>query len=139
MVCASPAYLRRAGTPRTPADLAGHACIAFASTTTLADRWTFPVPGSRPRTVTVRTRLTVNTGQAAIDAAVAGLGLVRVLSYQVDELVEAGRLQVVLSRHEPPPSPIHLVRLPGVQVRAAAAFLDAATSELRRRRVRGPR
>lgn len=136
LVCASPAYLRRAGTPRSPADLADHSCIAHASTTTNTDRWTFPAPASRPRTVAVHTRLTVNTGQAAIDAAVAGLGLVRVLSYQVDELVAGGRLQVVLSRHEPLPSPIHLVRLPGVQVRAAVAFLDAAVNALRRRRMR---
>lgn len=78
----------------------------------------------------------MNTGQAAIDAAVAGLGLVRVLSYQVDALVATGRLQVVLSRYEPLPSPIHLVRLPGVQVRAAVAFLDAAVNALRRRRMR---
>lgn len=136
VVVASPSYLRRAGTPRTPADLAEHACIAFASTTTFADRWSFPVPGSRPRSVSVRTRLTVNTGQAAIDAALADLGLVRVLSYQVDELVAAGRLHVVLARFEPPPSPIHIVRLPGVQVRAAVAFLDEATTALRRRRMR---
>lgn len=136
LVCASPAYLRRAGTPRTPADLAEHSCIAHASSAANIDRWSFPVPGSRPRTVVVHTRLTVNTGQAAIDAAVAGLGLVRVLSYQVDELVDAGRLQIVLSRYEPAPSPVHLVRLPGAQVRAAVAFLDAAATALRRRRVR---
>jgi DNA-binding transcriptional LysR family regulator len=135
VVVASPAYLRSAGTPRTPADLADHACIAFAASAAVADRWSFPIPGSRPRTVTVRTRLTVNTGQAAIDAALAGLGLVRLLSYQVDELVAARRLQVVLSRFEPKPSPIHLVRLPGVQVRAAVAFLDAAMTSLRRRRM----
>jgi DNA-binding transcriptional LysR family regulator len=144
VVVASPAYLRRAGTPRTPADLADHACIAFESSAAVADRWSFPVPGSRPRgpsarqrriMTSVRTRLTVNTGQAAIDAALADLGVVRLLSYQVDELVAARRLQVVLSRFEPKPSPVHLVRLPGVQVRAAAAFLDAAATALRRRRM----
>jgi DNA-binding transcriptional LysR family regulator len=135
VVVATPAYLRRAGTPRTPADLADHACIAFAASAAVADRWSFPIPGARPRTVSVRTRLTVNTGQAAIDAALADLGLVRLLSYQVDELVAAGRLRVVLSHFEPKPSPIHLVRLPGVQVRAAVAFLDAATTALRRRRM----
>jgi DNA-binding transcriptional LysR family regulator len=132
MVVASPAYLRRARTPRSPADLAEHACISFSGTTATTDRWSFPVPGSRPRTVSVRTRLAVNTGQAAIDAALAGLGLVRVLSYQVDELIASGRLQPVLARFEPPPSPVHLVRLPGVQTRAAAAFLDAASERLRR-------
>jgi DNA-binding transcriptional LysR family regulator len=137
VVVASPAYLRHAGVPRTPADLADHACIAFAATTAVADRWSFPVPGSRrSRAVPVRTRLTVNTGQAAIDAALAGLGVVRLLSYQVDELVAAGRLQTVLTRFEPAPSPIHLVRLPGGQVRAAAAFIDAAANALRRRRMR---
>lgn len=136
VVCASPDYLRRAGTPRSPSDLAEHACISFASSGAVADRWSFPVPGSRPRSVAIRPRLAVNTGQAAIDAAVAGLGLVRVLSYQVEELVNAGRLQIVLARHEAAPIPVQLVRLPGVRVRAADAFVDAAALALRRRRMR---
>jgi DNA-binding transcriptional LysR family regulator len=54
VLCASPAYLGRAGVPRTLEALSGHDCIAFTATTPIAERWTFPSPGRRERTVTVR-------------------------------------------------------------------------------------
>ena len=79
----------------------------------------------------VRARIVVNTGQAAIEAALAGLGIVRVLSYQVDPLIARKRLRVVLAPFEPPPAPIHLVQLPGVPNRAATAFADFAAPRLR--------
>ena len=130
-VCASPAYLERRGTPRDPAALAGHDCIAFAGTTPTPDRWTFQVPGARARSVTVRARLVVNTGQAALDAARAGLGLVRVLSYQCAHDLERGTLRAVLRRYEPEPVPVQLVQLPGVASRAASAFADFVSARLR--------
>jgi DNA-binding transcriptional LysR family regulator len=133
VVCASPAYLQRRGLPREPAALTGHDCITFTGTTPTADRWSFAGPGGRERGVAVRSRLVVNTGQAALDAAVAGLGLVRLLSYQVDELVTRKKLRVVLAGHEPAPVPVHVVQLPGAQVRAASAFADLAAERLRRR------
>lgn len=133
VVCASPDYLERAGRPRAPEALAHHACIAFSATTPIADRWSFRKPGERERRVTVRPRLTVNTGQAAIDAALAGLGLVRVLSYQVDELVAKGQLVLVLRAYEPAPAPVNILQLPGITSRAAAAFADLAAKRIRQR------
>ena len=50
VVCASPAYLARAGVPRTPEALARHACISFDAGSPLADHWTFPRAGGRERT-----------------------------------------------------------------------------------------
>jgi DNA-binding transcriptional LysR family regulator len=143
VVCASPAYLRRAGEPRSPEALSKHACIAFGGTTPIADRWAFPTPAGRERTVGVRARLIVDTGQAAIDAALAGLGLVRVLSYQVEPLLAQRKLRVVLAAFEPPPMPVHVIQLPGVQSRIATAFADFAVERLRARltprRARRPR
>jgi DNA-binding transcriptional LysR family regulator len=133
VVCASPAYLRRRGTPREPGALAKHTCIAFTGTTPVPERWSFSRRGRRERSVLVRSRLVVNTGQAAVDAALAGLGLARVLSYQVADLVARQRLRIVLADHEPPPAPIHIVQLPGAQVRAASAFADLAVERLRAR------
>jgi DNA-binding transcriptional LysR family regulator len=129
VVCASPAYLRRRGVPREPTALAHHDCIAFLGTSA-PDRWSF-ADGSRVRGVQVHCRLQVNTGQAAVDAALAGLGLVRVLSYQVATLVQQRRLRLVLQRHEPAPAPVHIVQLPGAPVPAAAAFADLAHQRLR--------
>jgi DNA-binding transcriptional LysR family regulator len=133
VICASPAYLKRAGVPRDPEALASHACIAFTNTTPIADRWSFPSGGKRERSVAVRARLTVNTAQAGIEAALAGMGLVRVLSYQVDSLLADKRLRVVLEPFEPEPVPVHLVHLPGPQSRAAAAFLEFTAERLRKR------
>jgi DNA-binding transcriptional LysR family regulator len=79
VACASPAYLKRRGTPVNPRDLEVHDCISFA-TFSNAERWSFA--GGKPQRVAVKPRLIVNTAEAAIDAAKAGLGIARVLSYQ---------------------------------------------------------
>lgn len=133
VICASPAYLKRAGVPKDPEALARHACIAFTNTAPISDRWSFPSGGKRERSVAVHARLTVNTAQAGIEAALAGVGLVRVLSYQVDSLLADKRLRVVLEPFEPEPVPVHLVHLPGLQSRAAVAFLEFAAEQLRKR------
>ncbi len=137
VVCASPKYLERAGKPRDPSSLTKHACISWSGTVPVADRWSFRRAGGsrRDAVVTVRPRLIVNTGQAAIDAALAGLGIVRALSYQVDSLVERGDLQLLLRAYEPEPIPIHVVQLAGIRSKARSAFMDLVADRLRERRL----
>ena len=57
----------------------------------------------------MRSRLSVNTAEAAIDGAAAGLGVTRVLSYQVAQAVLDGRIQIVLAEYEPAPAPVSLI------------------------------
>jgi len=133
LICASPAYLARAGVPRTPDALARHTCVSFDAGSPLADQWTFPRAGGRERRVAVRPRLIVNTAQAGIDAAIAGLGIVRVLSYQVERPLAEKRLRLLLEAFAPAPVPIHFLQLPGVPNRLAAAFADFAAERLRGR------
>lgn len=133
VLCASPHYLKRAGIPRAPEALADHTCIAFSGTTPIADRWTFRRSDRREQSVAVRPRLVVNTGQAAIDATVAGMGIARLLSYQVDRLVAEKRLRLLLESFEPPPMPVQIIQLPGAPNRTAAAFVDFAVERLRAR------
>jgi DNA-binding transcriptional LysR family regulator len=134
VACASPAYLARAGFPRTPEALARHSCISFDAGSPLADHWTFPrAGGGRERSVAVRPRLIVNTAQAGIDAAIAGLGIVRVLSYQVASALAEKNLRLVLESFAPPPVPIHLLQPPGAPNRLASAFVDHAVEGLRAR------
>jgi DNA-binding transcriptional LysR family regulator len=133
VLCASPAYLERAGVPRTLESLSRHECIAITATTPVAEHWTFPSPGKRERTVSMRPRLAVNTGQAAIDAALAGVGIVRALSYQVAPLVAAGKLRIVLASFEKDAVPVNLVQLPGPRTRFAEAFVELAAPRLRER------
>jgi DNA-binding transcriptional LysR family regulator len=105
---ASPAYLAAHGEPKVPRDLAQHTCVTVTAVTTNPTRWTFR-RGRRAISVTIAPRLTVNMAEPGIDSAVAGLGIVRVLSYMVDHLVAAGLLRCVLETFEMPPIPVHIV------------------------------
>ncbi|MBZ9755913.1 LysR family transcriptional regulator [Mesorhizobium sp. ESP6-5] len=132
VVCASPAYLAGRGIPETPGDLEAHSCITFEGLGSLAT-WTFTVDKA-DFVVPVRSRLRVNTAEAAIDAAIAGVGVTRVLSYQIVAAARSGTLRPVLRDFEPEPWPVNLVhagqgRLP-VKLRA---FLDFAAPRLRER------
>ncbi len=127
VVCASPDYLAAHGAPLLPADLAGHRIVSFSQITDNAI-WSFaPGPGGGSRKqVTVRPHYVVNGAEAAIDAAVRGRGITRVLSYQVEEAVAAGRLMLLLEDYEGPPLPVAIVypeaRLPAAKLRAFVAF-----------------
>lgn len=130
VVCASPAYLAAHGTPMVPADLSSHACITFEGLST-AQGWSFGAGGADTY-VPIRSRLTTNTAEAAIDAAKDGIGLTRILSYQIIPAVAAGELEIVLATFEPPPAPVNLVhggqRLLPLKLRA---FLDFAAPRLK--------
>jgi DNA-binding transcriptional LysR family regulator len=125
VVVASPRYLAERRRPRKLADLAGHAVVHFSALTAQPE-WRFHRRGREVR-VPIAPRLVTNSADAAIGHAERGGGLAMVLAYQVKELVAAGRLEIVLARHEPPPLPIQLVhpatRLPPANLRA---FLELA-------------
>lgn len=123
IVCASPGYLDQRGRPETPADLAKLDGISFLGLTSPQD-WRFGA-GRQERTVPVHSRLVVNTAEAAIDAAVDGLGFTRVLSYQAAAEIKAGRLEVLLQEFEPEPWPVHLMYEPRALIpQKLRAFLD---------------
>jgi DNA-binding transcriptional LysR family regulator len=129
VVCGSPAYFADRGTPRHPADLAAHDCITFEGPI----GWTFRA-GKSETTVAVRSRLAVNTAEAALDAAIAGMGVTRVLSYQAAESVRAGKLALVLRAFEPAPAPVSLVYTGrGLLPLKLRAFLDFAAPRLKMR------
>jgi DNA-binding transcriptional LysR family regulator len=130
VVCGSPVYFAARGAPARPPDLSVHDCITYQGLT-LPEGWKFST-GKSDVFVAIRSRLVVNTAEAAIDAAVAGLGITRVLSYQAVSAIRAGMLAVVLRDFEPSPWPINLVyagREPlALKVRA---FLDFARPRLK--------
>ena len=132
VVCASPAYLKSRGTPKSPDDLSTHDCISYApiqSPTT----WRF----KRDQTeyvVPVRSRLIVSNLESACDAARAGIGITGAFSYHVAESVKSGELIPLLQDFQPPPLPLSFVYSPNrfmpVKLRA---FLDFALPRLRPR------
>jgi DNA-binding transcriptional LysR family regulator len=75
----------------------------------------------------------VNTAEAAIDAAIAGLGVTRVLSYQVARAIKEGKLRIVLKDFEPDPLPVHLIHAAqGLMPLKMRSFLDFAAPRLRK-------
>jgi DNA-binding transcriptional LysR family regulator len=123
IVVASPAYLKAHGEPKTPEAIASHQTVQFGGTS-LAPDWRFVRNHVEIRVVPAP-RLTTNSADAAVQHAVQGGGLTRVLAYQAAEAIRRGRLRIVLAKFEPPPLPIHVVyptsRLLSAKVRS---FID---------------
>ena len=106
-LCASPAYLRRRGTPRTPADLAGHDCLSH-----LAWRGGHGWQLANGEQVDWEARLSSNDGYALREAAVAGAGLILQPTALLAADIAAGRLKPLLRDYVPTPRPMHLIYLP---------------------------
>jgi DNA-binding transcriptional LysR family regulator len=132
IVCASPEYLAARGTPETPADLESHDAVVFSQNASTSE-WVFNA-GTVLERVRLNPLLSVNSADVAIAAAIAGRGVTRVLSYQAAEELRAGRLQIVLANHEPPPIPVSVVFPEGRRAAAKVrAFVDFAVDNLRAR------
>lgn len=130
VVCASPAYLRQRGVPRTPEDVRTHECVRFSGLGA-GPEWRFRV-GRKTVAVPARSRLACNQVDAAVAACRDGLGLSMFLSYQVAADVAERKLRYVLEDYEFDPVPVNVVyphaRLPSANVRA---FVDLAVATLR--------
>ncbi|MCQ9375348.1 LysR family transcriptional regulator [Methyloversatilis sp. XJ19-13] len=127
----SPGYFERAGRPRDVDQLAGHALLALTHVDGVRD-WVFAQPGGAWRTLKPQARFVVNQAETVIEAACAGQGIARVLSYQVVGDIEAGRLERVLGDCEPTPQPVNLV-YPGRRFlpQRVRRFVDFAIDALR--------
>lgn len=106
LICASPAYLARHGTPRVPADLAQHECLDFMHWKKLV-RWRL---GNDDGEVAARpSRLRSNNGQALKQAALAGFGIVMQAEVVLAQEVAAGRLVSLLEAYIPQPRTMHVL------------------------------
>lgn len=104
VVVASPAFLRRAGTPKHPRELLDANCVRFTGPLS----WTFHADGV-PFKVPVRGNLRCNHVAPLVEACVASVGFGVFMSYQVAAQLERNALRIVLEAFEPPPQPIHVV------------------------------
>lgn len=130
-IVASPTYLAEHGVPAAPADLARHRCIT-GSGVRVGAAWRFCIKGET--VVEVSPRLSVNTIDATIAAAEAGLGLANVLSYQSRDAITAGRLVPVLTDHAPPPMPVSLLYDSGrAAMPAVRAFIEGMRERARQK------
>jgi DNA-binding transcriptional LysR family regulator len=127
---ASPEYLKRHGTPRTPADLRAHACVKHAGFAPRGE-WHFRV-GRRSVSVPINAAVSCNDIDSSLQACLSGVGVGMFLSYQTAPYREAKKLRYVLEEFETEPVPVQVVypqtRLVSSKVRA---FVDECVSKLR--------
>jgi DNA-binding transcriptional LysR family regulator len=132
VICGSPSYLAAHGVPRTPESLRDHMCVTFSDLMSGAS-WALKNKAGKAETIRLFCRLKTNTAESAIDAAVQGVGLTNVLSYQVARAVQEGTLEIVLQDSEPAPIPVHLIhahqRLLPLKMRR---FLEFAAPRIRK-------
>jgi DNA-binding transcriptional LysR family regulator len=131
MVVASPTYLKARGTPKTPADLAAHAAIVGPAGTT-AGAWSFQ-KGGRSVSVRINSRLNVTVNEAAIAAAVAGIGVVTTALWGCRAELASGSLIQLLPDWKMSDVEVHGMFTPGRQPKPAArALVEYLLAELRR-------
>jgi DNA-binding transcriptional LysR family regulator len=133
LVCASPAYLERAGVPMQPSDLTRHTCIDLhvGGGSEIWRLRTKPTISSQLRAVEIGSRLSINTQAAALDMALLGNGICHSWSYQVADQLADGMLVRLLKDYEPDSVPVqfvfHATQRAGGIVRT---FVDQATPTL---------
>jgi DNA-binding transcriptional LysR family regulator len=132
VVCASPSFLAAHGVPETPNSLMTLPCISHDFLPAPSPAWPFQ-PGTKVEMMApVRVRLAVTTAEAAVDAAIAGVGVTRLISYQVAEAVACGALQIILAQYEPEPMPVSMLHAgQGILPLKVRSFLDFAAPRLR--------
>ncbi|HEX3637199.1 MAG TPA: LysR family transcriptional regulator [Paraburkholderia sp.] len=124
VACCSPGYVRRRGAPRHPAELARHSCLLYGHGGVVS--WDFVVDGVS-KGFEVEGPLRANNGELIRDAAVAGLGIVRLPDFIVAEALGGGQLVTVLEEFLPMAVTVYAVypqhRQSSVAVRAFVEFL----------------
>jgi DNA-binding transcriptional LysR family regulator len=131
VVCGAPNYFAAHGTPKKPADLSALAGVSFEVLGPSAG-WSFG-RGRDAKVVPIHARLSVNTAEAALDAAILGAGVTRVLSYQAAAAIKEGRLHVVLEQFEPEPLPVSILHpAQSFMPRKIRSFIDFAVPLLRK-------
>jgi DNA-binding transcriptional LysR family regulator len=133
VTCASPDFLAAQGVPKVPSDVSTLPCITM-SLLAGGPKWIYVMPGAkREVSVPIRCRLEVNSADAAVQAAIAGVGVVQLLSYQAVEAVAAGKLRIILRKFERTAIPVNLVHagqsLLPIKTRV---FLEYAAPRLRK-------
>jgi DNA-binding transcriptional LysR family regulator len=123
VVCATPAYLARHGTPTTPQALTAHNCLVYTHANP-DSLWRFRGPEGRI-VVPVQGNLRLNDDEAIWQAVLGGLGISLLPTFIVGKDLQAGRLQALLSRYVPSERNVHALYLPNRHLSAKVrVFID---------------
>jgi LysR family transcriptional regulator, transcriptional activator for dmlA len=124
LICASPAYLKQRGIPKTPHELAQHDCIGIRQGDEAYGIWHL-TSGQKTETVKVRGSMSTNDGEIAVKWALAGHGLLMRAEWDIAKYLHSGRLQQVLEGWQTPPADIYAVYPQRLQTAARVrAFVD---------------
>ena len=138
VVCGSPAYLRQHGTPKSPADLTNHQCLAYLGPEGPRS-WRF-LSGDKLIEISPKGTLQVNDADVLAMHARTGRGLVLLFDFLVAEDIARGKLVTVLDAYAPPAWPIHALYPKNRQlVPKVSVLLDFLSGVFRERRVSGQR
>ena len=109
ITCAAPSYLAQHGRPAHPDELAAHECINYIlSSSKQVLAWDFERAGVSLRS-TLPGRFAVNNSEALMLAGLAGLGIMQLPSFLVDDYLRGGQLERVLDDWDTDPVPLHVV------------------------------
>jgi DNA-binding transcriptional LysR family regulator len=124
LLCASPGYLAKHGTPRTPADLARHRCISIHHGTEAYGLWRL-TSGRRTESVKVTESMSTTDGDIAVAWALDGHGILMRAEWDIAKYLRSGRLRQVLANYSTPPADIYAVYPQRHQkARRVTAFVD---------------
>jgi DNA-binding transcriptional LysR family regulator len=131
LVCASPRYLKRKGTPATLADIAAHECVGIRNYLSGRERLWQLRQGGKDIEILPRSRVIFDDGEAAVRGVVAGLGLIQLPDYYFELALREERVVEVLARFRPPPMPISVVYPSKRQIPQRLRVLIDALAEAR--------
>ena len=130
VVCGAPDYFRQHGIPVTPSELTKHQIILPANQNH-SRSWKF-IKNGKQEIVKLTPRMYCNQNASAIKAAVLGLGITQLMSYQIGEELDKQLLKAILIDYNEPPLPVSIVRVDGLRTNAKIrSFIDLATLRLR--------
>ncbi|TAF54992.1 MAG: LysR family transcriptional regulator [Oscillatoriales cyanobacterium] len=128
LLCASPAYLSRHGTPTHPQDLRDHSCLYYGHIASSRTVWTL-TGADGEHTVAVQGSLCSNNGEALMHGAIRGLGIALLPRFIIDRAIEAGALTIVLPDYRSPDLAIEVLypvsRHLSTKIRLLVDFLHA--------------
>jgi DNA-binding transcriptional LysR family regulator len=108
VVCASPGYLEKYGSPREPRDLAFHNCLAYTEASSQSV-WTFVDQNGEKNVIRISGRFLANSAAALLALVLRDAGIMLAPDYLVEDELKAGRLIRLLPDHSTPETPVHTV------------------------------
>ena len=119
-LCASPDYLQRQGTPKTPAELVEHNCLYYRNSKSSMNTWGFIGPKGEEH-ITVNGNLTINDATGLVNAAVNGMGILNIDNSIVRKHIDNGELLELLPGYQ------RMEGLPVYIIYPAKEFIPART------------